>query len=196
MEDKELVIGLQQGDRSAFDALYYRYYPGVYRNICKLIHKYEIAEDILQEVFLALWDNRSSIDPSRPVAGWLFVVSYNKSLKWLKADIREHHLYRNYLAMGSYDDAPEPEEDNFRAQMDLLNSVIEELPHRKKQAFKLCKLEGRSYEEAGQILGISSITVKEYVKTSAQSIRQSILSKQDYSTLATMTGLAVLVIFP
>lgn len=190
VEDKELVKGLNKGDRAAFNALYDRYYSGVFKNICKLIHKYEVAEDILQEVFLSLWNNRSSLDPDQSIGGWLFVVSYHSSLKWLKANIREHKLLQRLVE-------PEPvvsdlpEEDVLRAQMTILHAAIEELPKRKKQAFKLCKLEGKTYEEAGRILGVSAMTVQEYVKTSSQTIRKSILSRPDYSSLVIVTGLAV-----
>lgn len=190
-EDNDLVIGLHNNNREAFNALYNKYCTGVRRNIGKLIYKYEVAEDILQEVFLALWNNRLAIDPSQSVAGWLFVVSYHKSLKWLKADIREHHLLQHLPVLLKDNEDVGLKETTFQVQLQILHSAISELPFRKKQAFQLCKMEGKTYEEAGKILGISTNTVQEYVKTSTQSIRQSVLSKKDYSSLIAVAGLAV-----
>lgn len=186
------VIDLQKGDKSAFDAFYHQYYQPVYRNITKLIYQHDIAEDILQEVFLALWEHRSKLDPERSVAGWLFVVSYNKSINWLKRNNEE----KNFVpvpAMQGYDiDETKEQEQIFEDQVTLINYAVDQLPLRKKQAFRLCKLEGRSYEEAGELLGITSDTVKEYVKTSSQIIRRYIAAQPVSEALLIITAILVL----
>lgn len=171
------VIDLQKGDKRAFDDFYHQYYQPVYRNISKLIYQHDIAEDILQEVFLALWEHRSKLDPERSVGGWLFVVSYNKSINWLKRNNEE----RNFVpvsAIYAFDiEETQVQEQIFENQVALINNAVDQLPLRKKQAFRLCKLEGRSYEEAGELLGITTDTVKEYVKTSSQIIRRYIATQ-------------------
>ncbi|WP_431212046.1 RNA polymerase sigma factor [Puia sp. P3] len=70
-------------DLTAFDEIYHQYHNAVYSNIYKLVRQEAVAEDILQEVFIALWENRRRLEPAK-VAGWLFVTSYNKSVKYLK----------------------------------------------------------------------------------------------------------------
>jgi RNA polymerase sigma-70 factor (ECF subfamily) len=87
--DKELVIRLRQGDIKSFDAIYLKYHRPLYLNISKLTKDPEVVQDILQEVFITLWEKRLSLDENKPVANWLFTVSYNKSITWLKNSLRE-----------------------------------------------------------------------------------------------------------
>lgn len=171
------VIALQNGDKVAFDAFYYQYHKLVFRNILRFIHQQEIAEDILQEVFIALWEYRAQLDPERPVDSWLFVISYNRSINWLKKNAKEKKIL---LHADDYIHDPEEtnlQEETYSRQVHILNEAVNILPSRKKQAFRLCKLEGRSYEEVAEQLGISSETVKEYVKTSSQLIRRYIATQ-------------------
>ena len=88
-DDIELTAGLIQSDTTAFDALYQKYHNAVFANIFKLIRQQEAAEDVLQDVFVALWENRLRIEPGKSVGGWLFVVSYNKAVKFLHKTVRE-----------------------------------------------------------------------------------------------------------
>lgn len=168
----ELVIGLQNDEQEAFNALYYKYHQQVFRNICKLINRRESAQDILQEVFLALWENRSKLDPAKSAAGWLFVVSYNKSITFLKNELREAREIINASRLSIGEEDTSLAELFHSEQWKNLVNLVEKLPSRKKQAFRLCKFEGKSYQEAGYILGISDVTVKEYVKSCNKLIRR------------------------
>lgn len=191
-----LITSLQQGSITAFDVLYQQHHQAVFRNIYKLVPQQEVAEDLLQEVFLALWEHRASLDTTRPAAGWLFVVSYNKSLNWLKKNLRESIALQ---AMPHTEIATEEglvHEELYQQQLQALNNAVDMLPLRKKQAFRLCRLEGHSYEEAGSLLGISAATVKEYVKSAAQLIRQDLFSEQGPSSLASVAGLVMLITLP
>ena len=186
-KDKGLILELQNNDLNSFNTLYYQYHQAVFRNICRLIYKYEVAEDILQEVFIALWEHRLTLDPNKPVAGWLFVVSYNKAMTWLKNAVKEAREIKNVIEnSGKHEETP-LKEQLYTEQLKILNGAIEELPLRKKQVFTLCKLEGRSYEEAGSIMGISAETVKEYIKMSNRLIRRHINSENNPAMLVGMT---------
>ena len=84
MINAELVIRFQQGDIAAFNDIYWAYHRNLYSNILKLIKEHDATQDILQEVFIVFWEKRQTIDVTRPVSNWLFVVSYNKSIDYLK----------------------------------------------------------------------------------------------------------------
>ena len=72
-DDGVLVKELQKGNLQSFNALYYKYYPSVFANICRLIKKQEDAEEILQDVFVSLWDKRATLNPDLSIGGWLMV---------------------------------------------------------------------------------------------------------------------------
>lgn len=166
--DTDLLFRLQRGDVDAFDALYWKYHQAVFANVCKLVKEPEAAKDILQEVFTALWEKRSTLDSSRPVAGWLFVVSYHKALAHLKLSLKAVVVDSQAMETAqSEDDSPFVKEQQFQ----LLEEAIAQLSGQKRKVFELCKLQGRTYEEAAEELNISKHTVKEYLSLATASIQ-------------------------
>ncbi|NLR77011.1 RNA polymerase sigma factor [Chitinophaga eiseniae] len=167
---------LHSADVIAFDEIYHQYHHAVFKNIRRLIDQHDIAEDILQEVFLAFWNSRHQLDLSQGPGNWLFVVSYNKSLQYLKKAATEQSKLAVYPAIR---DAVEDDHASLReSRLALLNEAIDQLSPRKKEVFQLCRLEGKSAVEAARILGISHHTVKEYLQSSSEAIRSYIASSQ------------------
>jgi len=83
-----IVKRLQEDDKTAFDWIYNQFSHKIYLNALKLTKDRNMAEDIVQDVFIILWEKRNSIDPSRPLLNWIFVVSYHKSIDYLKKILR------------------------------------------------------------------------------------------------------------
>ncbi|MEC5143894.1 RNA polymerase sigma-70 factor, ECF subfamily [Chitinophaga sp. 180180018-2] len=181
---------LNKAEVAAFDSIYHQYHQAVFKNICKLVPQQEAAEDILQEVFLALWNNRHKLSLTSEVDRWLFVVSYNKSIQYLKTAAKEKSL----LAL--HPEQPvSTDDDNFAIlkdmQLHLISDAIEKLSPRKKMIFRLCRLEGKSLQEAASILGISPHTAKEYLKASSAFIKTYIASQQATAPLAGLLFLSI-----
>ncbi len=157
---------------SDFDSIYQRYGRTLYANIFKIVQQPEIAEDLLQEVFLALWENRRQVQADN-IAGWLFVVSYNKSVSYLKKKLRESVIYVETNDLPGSIAAEEPlSEAVFAEQLQVMQEAINSLPNRKQQVFKLCRLEGKSCRETAAILGLTPASVKEYLKSATKMVKQ------------------------
>ena len=166
--DKKLVVRLILGDEKAFDLLYHKYHVPIYRNILKLVKSDETAKDILQEVFVSLWEKRNTIDIKQPVANWLFVVSYNKSLSYIKKNANALVIFEEVIADIS-EDIPEPfitEE-----KLAFIEATINKLSPQKKRTLELCKIERKTYEEAAKEMGISRHTLKEYLTEALAALR-------------------------
>lgn len=185
-----LFIGDIQEDTLVFDRIYEQYHQLIYANIFKLIKSAPIAEDVLQDVFFSLWENRMKIDIQKSVSGWLFIVSYNKSLSILRKKVREAVEYvENYDA---YDDISEEiflNEAVYESQLQILEEAVVALPPQRQKVFRLCHFEGKSQEEVAKILGLSTASVKDYLKHSKRFIREYVLTK---SHLNQAIGLAVI----
>jgi len=167
-DDKKLVIRLQRDDQSAFDLLFYKYRTPLYRNIFKLLKDEIVAQDILQDVFFSLWEKRSTLNPEKSVASWLFVTSYNKSISSLKQMAKAHLAYQQLITEWAESDTePQITEHDFI----LLQEAIRRLSPQKKKVFQLCKLDCKTYEEAAKEMGISRHTVKEYLSDAVASIK-------------------------
>jgi RNA polymerase sigma-70 factor (ECF subfamily) len=131
------------------------------------------------------------LDEQRGVGGWLFVVSYNKAISFLRRSVREKILpLEEHTLEGAQ--SPDTTQDEQEFQFNLLHAAIESLPPAKKQVFILCKLEGKSYEEAARTIGISQHTVKEYVASSLKFIRSHTIRQQGLNSPFTLCALVCL----
>jgi RNA polymerase sigma factor (sigma-70 family) len=169
--DSKLVVKMRAGDVSAFDSLYWRYYQVVYRNILKLTKDPLVSEDILQEVFIRLWEKRQTINYEQPVVNWIFVISFNLSIDHTRKKLREQELHRKLLADS---DAFPQNASLYEDYYQLLKRAIDQLSPQKQRIVKLCKLEGMTYEEAAAEMQISRHTVKEYLSAAMANLSEYI----------------------
>lgn len=171
VDDKKLVALLHNGFNEGFDSLYCKYHPLIYRNVFKFVKNKEESQDILQDVFVTLWESRKTIKQEQSVSGWLFVISFNKSLNHLKKKLR--HSAAEDKVVSLYEASNEARDDSMDAHYQVLHTAIEELSPQKQKVFKLCKLEGKSYEEAARQLNISRHTVKEYLSLGMYAVKDA-----------------------
>ncbi|WP_343306894.1 sigma-70 family RNA polymerase sigma factor [Chitinophaga niabensis] len=169
-----LIAQLNNSDDAAFEAVYHQYHQAIFANILRLVKQQHKAEDILQDVFITLWESRFKLTPQQSVSGWLFTTSYFKALEYLRRSVKENITL---LSEEQYEfpDEDTDLEDNYQQKLSIITSVMELLPPRKRTAFQLCRVEGKSYEEAAAMLEISVESVRDYVKTSSIFIRKHIL---------------------
>lgn len=172
-EELRLLAQLSKGDLPAFDRLYWHYHRAVYQNIFQLVRDTATAEDILQEVFLSLWEKRDTIRLDISLGGWLFVSSYNRAVNVLKKRLREQSaadLIRDAFGGNDSDELMIRE-----MRLQELEEAIERLPGQKRKVFYLCKLKGYTYEETARALNISRHTVKEYLSDAVHQIRAQMI---------------------
>ena len=168
----DLALRLRNNDISAFNSLYWKYHSAVYANALKLIKDKSIAEDIVQDVFITLWEKRDTIDPKLDIVGWLFVVSHHKTIDQLKKKLRqalaEKILYPIIEKANAFED------DITDEQLYAFEKAIGQLSPQKRKVFELCKMQNRTYEKAAEELHISKYTVKEYLSEAIVSIKKYI----------------------
>lgn len=172
--DKEysLIEQMKAGNMDAFDALYWQYQKAVFNNILSLVKERETAEDLLQDVFISLWEKKDSIDTGRSLGGWLFVTSYNRAINFLKKKAREHKASAVISEVSMHIPVEESLEE---MRIRELEKAIQILPSQKQKALYLCKIKGLSYIEASSALHISKNTVKEHISGAMQSIKARLL---------------------
>jgi RNA polymerase sigma factor (sigma-70 family) len=181
------LLRLQSDDMEAFNALYVKYHAAIYLNVLKITRNFAATEDIVQDVFITLWEKRNSLNPDQEISGWLFVVSHNKSVTYLKRKLQESLVLQK---ADIYHQPPEPaidlKENDYltNGRMNLLAKAIEQLSPQKRKVFELCKVQRRTYEEAACELKLSKHTVKEYLASAVLSIKEFIKKYPDYSLIS------------
>ena len=175
----DLSHRLRNNDISAFNAIYWKYHRAVYANAVKLTKDAATAEDIVQDVFVTLWEKRNTIDPKQDIAGWLFVVSHHKTVDQLKRKLRQALADKMLHAI-----VEEPNyfnNDLTEEQLVSMGKAIAQLSPQKRKVFELCKVQHRTYQKAAEELHISKYTVKEYLSEAMVSIKKYIARQSTHA---------------
>lgn len=161
--DHGLLTRLQSGDHASFSELYAAYNSKVYAFILKYIHSPELSKDLAQEVFIKIWEGREQLEGIRSLRAYIFTAARNHAFNTLKkiamVEAAQSHL------LSHFEKERQVVEDDFvyREYLELLNQVVERLPERTREIFKMCRQEGKSYEEAAAALGISRNAIKNHM---------------------------------
>ena len=169
----DLASRLRNDDINAFNTLYWEYHAAVYANALKLIKDPVIAEDIVQEVFVTVWGKRHTIDPELDFAGWLFVISYHKTVDQLKRKLKDALAHKK-ISISIEDHSILVNADLKEEQLTAIEKAMDQLSPQKRKVVELCKVQGRTYKKAAEELHISKYTVKEYLSEALVSIRKYI----------------------
>ena len=164
IRDEQLLRMMQAGDEDAFTTLYRRRQGGIYRFVLGISGSAPLAEDVTQEVFMALIRDNRGYDPSRgSLAAYLLGMARHHALRFLKRD-------RTYVSIEDEsrdggDFAPLSREDPHAAmtRQETIHSVqqaILSLPGHYREAVVLCDLNEMSYEDTASVLGCSVGTVR------------------------------------
>ncbi len=173
-----------KGDTEAFGTIYTYFKDVVSANILKIIHRHDIMEDILQDTFIKLWENRSKLTDKKSVESWLFRVSYHTSVDHIRAILRARQHEEATIKLREYHLTVNQEEifQEFYYKESLLQEAINILPPQKRQVFELCKLQGKSYSEVSGSLNIAHSTVKDYITESNKIIKKYIMTRYSPSS--------------
>lgn len=159
----QLLIALKSGDRHAFEKIYQTYSPRIYLNILKMVKSADDAQEILQDVFIKVWEKRELIDPRQAFKAYLFQISRFTVYNFIRKVNLDKKL-KAYLAHENSELYTHIEETiAYRESDQFILEAIEALPPQRKQIYKLCKLEGKSYLEVSKLLGISSATINDHI---------------------------------
>lgn len=174
-DEKKLLQLMAEGNKYAFEKIYNQYSDRLYSNLLRLVKSEVLAQELLQDTFIRIWDHRQKIDLEQSFPAYLFSIAQNLVYDFFRKTASDKKLRDELLATASihYEHI---EEDIFkREDLAFLNEVIETLPPQRRQVFRLCKLEGKSYIEVGKILGISTSTISDHIVKSTRYIKQKFI---------------------
>lgn len=171
LEDKELLTKLKEGDELAFVKIYNQYRNKVYSYAYQLSKSADTAEEIVQEVFIRIWQKREQINTDFSFQGYIKKITLNHVLNHLKKIAREKALQEEVFLHIA--------ENNSRAEDKLLEKelrkiyeeAIAQLPEQKKLIYQMVRTEELSHEEIAIKLSISKNTVKNHMVEASKFVR-------------------------
>jgi len=194
-DDRELVIRLRNGDYLAFDVLYEKYALQVARKIKHVIKSPELTEELHQEVFLRIWDQREKLDAENPFLPLLLCIARNVSIDYFRKASRskqiQQRITKAYVELHCDVEA----HVEFHETRAILYNAIEKLPPQRLKIFTLCKLEGKSYDEVATCLGVSVSTVKDHMHRAIRFLRREVFGRQDPNVLLIILILNLYIFF-
>lgn len=174
-----LIDQLRQGCHLAFTQLYHQYNKQLYRSILYLVKDEDIAEEILQDLFLKIWIIREDLDPEKSFKSFLYQVGINMVYKYFREVAKDQRLVDQLKIKFTELDTFAEEVIINKENLNLLNSAIESLPPKRKQIFILCKIEGKSYEEVSLQLGISTGTIQSQIVKANKVVKAFFIANHD-----------------
>ncbi len=176
--EKELVTLLKQGDALAFDELFEQYGKKLYGFALSYLKTENEAEELVQEVFVRLWENRKSLKPDQTFRSYLFTIALNQIRKYFrKKAIAIRHLSQLDQTDFDYDNQTE-EKIDYASTLSRIEQVIEQLPSRKKLIFKKSRIDGKTSKEIAEELNITAGTVDNQVSEAMKIIRETLKGEQ------------------
>lgn len=183
-DEIELLNRLQQGETEAYLVLYDRYHLLVYNWALPFVKVPHLAEDLVQEVFLKIWEIRARLNPQLSFPAFLYRIARNKAFSLLKKISTEEHCRSEVMhQLGTTAESAE-NRVLWHQYQQLLSDAVHQLPMQRQKVFKLCRQEGKSYEEVAMALNISRNTVKEHMVLAVKDIREYFHRYGDLSFMA------------
>lgn len=180
MENKQLVHiyrGIKEGNRYDFQSFFNMYFPRLLYYAQRFVEK-TTAEDLVQDVFVYVWENRKKLEMGESFISFLYESVYHKALNVIRREkmiaSRHDQLEMAHRALRYFTPYDNPvfekliHDENYEA----LQKAIEELPERGRMCIKMTYLHGMKIKEVAELLRISSRTVEAHLYTSIKTLRQ------------------------
>lgn len=157
VSDSDLLRSVAGGDESALAELYQRYHVDIYNYLLRLIHDRRVAEDLLQEVFVAVWQGAARFRGRSSVKNWVFRIAHNQAVNWLRR-LSRLPLESDLKDLGSDFDVESLSLRHWRAKQ--VHEALDELTPNHRAVVELAFVHGLSYAEIAEVVGCPLGTVK------------------------------------
>jgi RNA polymerase sigma-70 factor (ECF subfamily) len=183
--DEELMQEIKAGNMFAFDALYRKYNKKLYKFGFSILKSTEEAENLIQDVFLNLWENRHKVEKNSSIKSYVFTITYNSAISIIRKKARESQFIEYLKTLQDISVEPVNVELEYNELTNKLDEIIKELPKRQKEVYLLHKVEGLKYNEIAERLNISVNTIENHMSHALKTIRKKL---GNYSLIAILFG--------
>ncbi|GAA4780478.1 RNA polymerase sigma-70 factor [Olivibacter ginsenosidimutans] len=185
MDEKALLIRIASGDEQAFRIIFDRYRIPIYRYALKIVKSEQVAEEIVHDVFLTLWqhENPSAIEA---VEAYIKVVARNAALQVLRRGQLEQRVGNQLKTTWEETHNQTEEAILFNESTILLRQAIALLPPQQRQVYLLCREEGLKYAQAAERLSLSPLTVKTHMLHALRFLRNYLSQHSDLVLLLSL----------
>jgi RNA polymerase sigma-70 factor (family 1) len=164
------VKNLKQGDVKAFDNLFNKYSPRLYNFSFKYLKSAEEAEEVVQEVFLYIWDKREGLKPDNSFNAYIFTIAYNIIKKYFIKKSRDNAYKDDLIYVLLQQENNLDKTIDYKFLLEKVEFIINSLPNRRKEIFIKRKYDGLSVKQIADELSISPNTVENQLASAQKQI--------------------------
>ncbi len=187
----DLISGLAEGDINSFKKIYTSFFNKVLHFVLHFSLTKEDAEEIVQDVFVKLWEKRATIDIDKNLSGFLYTIAKNlvidKIRQYVATEKRIEKVNAKEMSVASSESTEQLV--NFYELSGIISKLIDELPSRRRTIFKLSRENCLTYKEISNILKISQGTVEKQMSKALHTLK--IVLKNKYGVF-----IDLIVLFP
>lgn len=176
-KDRELIKQLAVGSEYAMESIYDIYSGRLYGFCFRYAKSKEVAEEVVQDVFIKLWNMRSTITSDAPLGALLFVMAKNHLINIYRSTLRSP-IYEEYVDYCNRIDISESSTDKKIEYDDFckeLSKCVSKLNKTQQLVFNCCKIEQLSGKETAAKLGLSEQTVKNQLSIAVKALKQQLM---------------------
>jgi len=170
--DAKLLAELKRGDHASFRKIFECYSPALFLFSFSYLKSKEAAEDVVQEVFMKIWNNRQEIREGTSFQSYLFTIALNSIRKQFNRLAKNNETKHDLLLDLSVQKQDFNERSDYQELLNMLQELIDRMPEKRKQVFVRKKLEDKSLKEIAEELGIEPKTVEYHITEAMRFLKQ------------------------
>lgn len=173
--DEQLLHQMKQDDQDAFTLVYRRYWEGLFLTAAKVLRSKEEAGDVVQDVFLALWNRRHDLNINGSLEAYLQTSARYKAIEFIRKNLvrRDYLALLAELAVNTSSLSPELQVQ-FKEVEQIIHSTVAQMPPKMQEVYLLSRQQQLTHKEIAEKLGISVETVKKHIQHALQLIKTAI----------------------
>lgn len=160
LDEAKYFKDLADGDERAFEVIYRHYAARLFSFVEKLVKDPELAEELIQEIFVQVWINRLAFHEVLLPTSYLFSIANRQALKYLKKVANDKRILNSIIDYSQAITNDTEEKTILRESVESINLAVAQLPPQRRLIWELSRNEGLSHEQIASRLNISRNTVK------------------------------------
>lgn len=171
--DQELIAFLKQGDHAAFAEIYKRYWKRLFIVVANKIDDFSEAEDIVQQLFVTIWERRGELEIAASLSSYLGVAVKYRIFKSLAKASRTAHYASDQAAEEALEVADDSTQQwlEFQEVRDRLSQLVATLPEKCRLVYQLSREQGYSQKQVAEELNISEKTVQAHMNRAYKTLK-------------------------
>lgn len=171
ISDEQLISSVKRDDHYAFDKIFHKYGSSLFSFVVSVLKDESEAEEVVQDVFLKIWEKRGELNPSLSFKSYLFTIALNTTKNIYRQKLQRDRYKQDVALELNISQTSDVDGIEYRNLLDYIDKIIEKLPPSRREIFILSKKDGMKNPEIAKLLNISEQTVKNQLVSAMKFLR-------------------------